>query len=127
MSKKPLPPASGPGATLGDLLREKGVPVERSAPPPAPQAPAVEPLDFGGATKIVLRREKKGRGGKTATVVEGVKLPPSGLERIARDLKRALGCGATIENGTIVVQGDMSARIAPWLAARGAKRVVVGN
>ena len=125
MSKKP--PPSAPSATLGDLLRQKGVPVERTEPPPAPPASVVEPLDFGGASKIVLRREKKGRGGKTATVVDGVKLPPSGLERIARDLKRALGCGATIENGAIVVQGDMSARIAPWLAARGAKKVVVGN
>jgi len=94
---------------------------------PVPAAPAVAPIDFGGATKIVLRREKKGRGGKTATVVEGIKLPPSGLERIARDLKRGLGCGATVEDGAILVQGDMRARIEPWLVARGAKKVVIGN
>ena len=128
MSKKPLPP-SVPTGTLGDLLRKQGVPVADAAPPPAsaPTAPAVEPIDFGGATKLVLRREKKGRGGKTATVIEGLRLPPSALDRIARDLKRALGCGATTEGNTIVVQGDMAARIAPWLAARGAKKVIVGN
>jgi translation initiation factor 1 len=128
MTKKPLPP-SGPGATLGDLLRKEGVPVRDPSPPPAPTpaAPAVEPLDFGGATKLVLRREKKGRGGKTATVIEGLKLPPSALERIARDVRRALGCGAAIEGNTIVVQGDMSDRLAPWLTARGAKKVIVGN
>jgi translation initiation factor 1 len=127
MSKNPLPPPV-PTGTLGDLLRKQGVPVA-DAPPPASasSAPAVEPIDVGGATKLVLRREKKGRGGKTATVIEGLRLPPSALDRIARELKRALGCGATTEGNTIVVQGDMAARIAPWLAARGAKKVIVGN
>jgi translation initiation factor 1 len=120
------PPAPGAG-TLGDLLRAKGVPVG-SAPSPAPAAPAAtDTLDVGGAAKVVVRREKKGRGGKTATVVEGIKLPPSGLERIARELKRALGCGAHVDAGTIVVQGDMTARVEAWLTTRGVKKVVVGN
>jgi translation initiation factor 1 len=114
--------------TLGDLLRQQGVTVGSKPDSPAAEPPpTVDVVDFGGAAKIVLRREKKGRGGKTATVVEGIKLPPSGLERIARDLKRALGCGATVEGATIVVQGDMSARIEPWLLARGARKVVIGN
>jgi translation initiation factor 1 len=126
MSTKPTPPSGG---SLGDLLRKQGVQVGDSPPSPSstPPVPAVEQLDFGGAAKLVLRREKKGRGGKTATVIEGLKLPPSALDRIARDLRRAMGCGATVEGNTIVVQGDMSARIAPWLTARGAKKVVVAN
>jgi len=114
------------GTTLGDLLRQRGVSVGEGAAP-EPVRPGPDALDFGGAAKIVLRREKKGRGGKTATAVEGLRLPPSALERIARDLKRALGCGASVEDGTIVVQGDVAARIEPWLLARGAKKVVVGN
>ena len=116
-------------ATLGDLLRKQGVPVGEAppAPPVEAKATAVPPLDFGGATKIVLRRERKGRGGKTATMIEGLRLPPSGLEKIARELRRALGCGATVDGSTIVVQGDMAARIEPWLVERGAKKVVVGN
>jgi translation initiation factor 1 len=126
MSRKPLPP-SGPPATLGDLLRGHGVRVGAPEPPAPPTAPAADAIDFGGATKIVVRREKKGRGGKVATVIEGIKRPPSALERIARELKRALGCGASIEGDTIVVQGDMAGRIEPWLLARGAKKVVVGN
>jgi translation initiation factor 1 len=126
MSRKPLPP-SGPPATLGDLLRGHGVRVGAPEPPAPPTAPAADAIDFGGATKIVVRREKKGRGGKVATVIEGIKRPPSALERIARELKRALGCGASIEGDTIVVQGDMAGRIEPWLLARGVKKVVVGN
>jgi translation initiation factor 1 len=113
---------------LGDLLRRQGVAVRETPEPSAPAVtPEAEKIDFGGATKIVLRREKKGRGGKTATVVEGIKRPPSALERIARDLRHALGCGASVEDDTIVVQGDMAARIDPWLVARGAKKVVIGN
>jgi len=112
---------------LGDLLRQKGVTLGEPPPAPPAGAPSVPPLDFGGATKVVLRREKKGRGGKTATVIEGLCLPPSALERIARELRRALGCGAAMEGSTIVVQGDMSARLEPWLTARGARRVVLGN
>ena len=114
---------------LGDLLRERGVTVRETPEPAAPAAATseTEKIDFGGATKIVLRREKKGRGGKTATVVEGIKRPPSALDRIARDLRKALGCCASVEGDTIVVQGDMAARIEPWLVARGAKKVVIGN
>jgi translation initiation factor 1 len=125
---KKSPPPTGSTATLGDLLRRQGVPIGDTSPAPAPppsETPAA--MDFGGAAKIVLRRERKGRGGKTATVVEGLKLPRSGLERITRELKRALGCGASVEGGTIVVQGDLAERIGPWLQARGAKRVIVGN
>ncbi|MGH7894879.1 MAG: translation initiation factor [Candidatus Binatia bacterium] len=112
---------------LGDLLRQQGVPVGAPSPAPPTGAPSVDPVDFGGAPKIVLRRETKGRGGKTATVIEGLRLPPSALERIARELRCALGCGAATEGNTIVVQGDMSARLEPWFTARGARRVVLGN
>ena len=126
MSKKPAPPA-GSGGTLGDLLRREGVTVGAPPPPVAPTAPVAETLDLGGAQKVVVRRERKGRGGKTATVIEGIKLPPSGLERIARDVRRALGCGASVDGATIVVQGDMAARLESWLLARGAKKVVVGT
>ena len=129
MTRQRPPPPPG-GVTLGDLLAAKGVPVDRTPsppPPPEPAAAAGTPLDFGGATKLVVRRERKGRGGKTATVVEGIRLPPSALERVARELRCALGCGASVDDGRLVVQGDLAPRVADWLAAHGARRVVVGN
>src|SRR5262249_57203892 len=83
----PSRPGSESTTTLGDLLRQKGVAVGSGEPPasaadPAP-APSTERLDIGGARKIVLRRERKGRGGKTVTVVGGAKLPPSGPAALA--------------------------------------------
>jgi translation initiation factor 1 len=101
------------------------VPPEPPPAPPAVAAPAA--LDFGGAKKLVVRRERKGRGGKTATVIEGIRVSPSALERIARELRRALGCGASVAEGTLVVQGDLVARVERWLVEHGAPKVVVGN
>lgn len=110
---------------LGDLLNDAGVKV--SPEQPAPAADTAAAIDFGGARKLVVRRERKGRGGKTATVVDGIRVSPSALERIARELRRALGCGAAVEEGTIVVQGDLVARVERWLVEHGAPKVVVGN
>ena len=54
-----------------------------------------------------LRLERKGRGGKTVTLVEG--LPPNEdlLKEIARDLKRHCGVGGAVKNGIIEIQGDV--------------------
>ena len=113
---------------LGDLLNAAGVKVNEVAKMPSPPATTAAPaMDFGGATKLVVRRERKGRGGKTATVIEGIRVSPSALERIARELRRALGCGASVEEGCLVVQGDLVARVERWLIAHGAPKVVVGN
>ena len=113
---------------LGDLLKGAGVGVNDApkAPPPSPDT-ASAAMDFGGARKLVVRRERKGRGGKTATVVEGIRVSPSALERMARELRHALGCGATVEDGCLVVQGDQVSRVERWLVDHGAPKVVVGN
>jgi translation initiation factor 1 len=60
-------------------------------------------------------------------VVAGLGLPAAGLEAIARDLRKALGCGGSVEGDTIVLAGDVVPRAQAWLAARGARRIVVGN
>lgn len=114
---------------LGDLLKGAGVNVNNApkTPAPPPPGPDSSAIDFGGAKKLVVRRERKGRGGKTATVVEGIRVSASALERIARALRRALGCGAGVEDGCVVVQGDQVDRVERWLVERGAGKVVVGN
>jgi len=112
---------------LGDLLTGIGVKVNPETPPSPPADPTAAAIDFGGAKKLVVRRERKGRGGKTATVVEGIRVSPSALERIAREMRRALGCGASVDEGCIVVQGDLVTRVERWLLEHGAPKVVVGN
>lgn len=57
-----------------------------------------------GPTK--MRLEKKGRGGKSVTVIYN--LPFSGEEAKAhmKKLQAECGCGATFKNGQIELQGD---------------------
>lgn len=129
MSKKPLPDGAGFGGSFGDLLKAKGLAPTSQGAPVAPVAPAAtttaDPLDLRSAGKLVVRRENKGRGGKTVTLVSG--LPSEHLEAIARALKTALGCGATVEDASVAVQGDQTARVVAWLGDRGARQVVRGN
>ena len=89
---------------------------------PAKVTPAApDPFD----AKVVVGRSRKGRGGKTVTIVTGVRA--HAREAMCRDLKKALGCGATIEDEAIIVLGDVSDRVRPWLETRGARRIVVGS
>jgi translation initiation factor 1 len=78
-----------------------------------------------GSGKIVLSRERKGRGGKTATRVRG--LPETRLDELATKMKKALGCGATVEEGDVILLGDVVERAAKWLRDEGAPRVIEGN
>lgn len=55
---------------------------------------------------VRIRLEKKGRGGKTVTVVTGVPLDVDGIESLASELKRKLGTGGTVSDGVIEIQGD---------------------
>ncbi|MEO8679772.1 MAG: stress response translation initiation inhibitor YciH, partial [Vicinamibacterales bacterium] len=64
-------------------------------------------------TRIVakLRMEKKGRGGKTVTVVFGLPRNDAFLKELCGELKRACGTGgAMIEDG-VEIQGDLRERI----------------
>jgi translation initiation factor 1 len=95
---------------------------ERAAepPPPAPAAPTP-------AATLVVRREKKGRGGKTVTRVSGLAPDASALADLARDMKRALGCGATVDGADILLQGALTERASAWLRERLGARVTLGN
>ena len=95
---------------------------------PAPKADEPSPAEQSSASpegRLVVRREKKGRGGKTVTRISG--LGDQDLTALARDLKRALGCGATVEEGDVLVQGAQVERAAAWLEQRFGRTVVRGN
>jgi translation initiation factor 1 len=70
--------------------------------------------------------ERKGRGGKEATVIEKLGLDAKGLAGWAEALKRSLGCGGGVEGDAIVVQGDQRDRVVRWLEAKGVRKVSVG-
>ena len=135
MSKRRAPaPDGAPPATLGtlgDLLSQRGLapapPAPPSAPVSRPPAPSPDAPELTRCGKLTVRRERKGHGGKTATVVTGLTCSARDLDRLARALRRALGCGASVDGDRLVVQGDQASRVQTWLTAQGARRVVLGN
>ena len=68
---------------------------------------------------IRVRRESKGRGGKTVTVVTGVPLKDEELKALAGDLKRRCGTGGTLKEGAIEIQGDHRELLVAELKHRG--------
>lgn len=55
---------------------------------------------------VRVRRETKGRGGKTMSVVTGVPVDDAALTALAGELKRRCGSGGTAKDGMIEIQGD---------------------
>lgn len=130
--RRELPPAAASAAwpSLADVLRERGLQVREqigtTQSQPAGRAVDSAP-DLGRSAKIVVRRERKGHAGKTVTVIEGLKASAEQLETVAQLLRKALGCGAWMADGRVMLQGDRASAVEAWLRARGAARVIVGN
>lgn len=71
--------------------------------------------------KAIIQMERKGRGGKTVTVVSGLVLSQDDLKTLAKDLKTVCGTGGTVKEGTIEIQGDHRVKISTRLKALGYK------
>ena len=71
--------------------------------------------------KIVakLRMEKKGRGGKTVTVVYDLPGNQPFLKELASELKRACGVGGAVVENSVEIQGDLRDRIRDLLVKKG--------
>jgi translation initiation factor 1 len=66
-----------------------------------------------------LRLEKKSRGGKTVTVVDGLPRNSAFLKDLSQELKRACGTGGSVFETGVEVQGDMRQRVRELLLAKG--------
>lgn len=86
------------------------------------QAP---PVPADGVIRI--RREVKGRGGKTVTVTSGFQLDDDGLKQLAAELKRRCGTGGSVKDGEILIQGDHRETILAELKKRGFAAKLAGG
>src|ERR1041385_3987511 len=103
----PVPPCPDCGEPPDRCRCSRRSRAGKSVPPPP------------GSITARLRIERKGRGGKTVTIIEGLPGPPQALEEAARWLKSACGAGGTVRGSAIEVQGDQRARAAAALESRG--------
>jgi translation initiation factor 1 len=72
-----------------------------------------------GAIVAKLRVEKKGRGGKVVTVVDGLPQNAAFLKELSQELKRACGTGGTAVEGAVELQGDLRDRVRELLLKKG--------
>lgn len=66
-----------------------------------------------------VRRETKGRAGKTVTSISGLGLSTEELKTLAKRMKARCGCGGSVVDGVIEIQGDRADMLCEWLIAEG--------
>ena len=133
-SDKKIP--TGGGQPLGQnpfgALKGEGLPAFANADvKPSAQAnqPSFAKASEGrGRGRVDIVRETNGRGGKTVTVVTGfvgIGLPEK--ELLAKKMRAACGCGGTVKDGRIEIQGDQRETVAKILTEAGFRPVFAGG
>lgn len=95
---------------------------------PAAPAPARAPAPVKNRGRVDLKRTTAGRGGKTVTLATGfvgIGLPEK--EALCKKMRAACGCGGTVKDGAIEIQGDQRETMARLLAAAGFRPVFAGG
>lgn len=122
------------GQSLGQnpfgALSSAGLPSARPVAPAASAAAVGKASAVPGKNRgrVDIRRETGGRGGKTVTVVDGfvgIGLPEK--EVLAKKMRAACGCGGTVKDGAIEIQGDQRETVARILSEAGFRPVFAGG
>lgn len=101
--------------SLARLQAEGSLP-EREESAVVPEKAAPEGGQKGPLRVVV---DRKGRKGKTATIIEGFELPDDEVADVAARLKKRLGTGGSSRGGEILIQGDCAVKAAEALRAMG--------
>jgi translation initiation factor 1 len=75
--------------------------------------------DVTGDGAVRVLRQRKGRGGKTVTIITGLPLKQEELAKLAKTLKKLAGGGGSVKAGEIVLQGDHRDKMVELLKQRG--------
>ncbi len=131
MSKDKIPTDGGrdlghnPFVGLGGLGLSK-LPAGPSAQSQAKPEAALAAVKNRGRVDVV--RSTAGRGGKTVTVAKnltGIGLPEK--ESLCKKMRSAAGCGGTVKDGQIEIQGDQREVVARILTEAGFRPVMAGG
>ncbi|MEZ4768362.1 MAG: translation initiation factor [Caldilineales bacterium] len=95
---------------------------EEPAPPSSSKTQST-----GVGAQVRVQRERKGRRGKTVSVITGVPGPESRRQDLLKQLKQKLGTGGSLEGDNIVIQGDHRDRAVDLLNQMGFKAKAAGG
>lgn len=70
---------------------------------------------------------RKGRKGKSVTLITGFIHKPETLEALAKKLKAQCGSGGTVKDSTVEIQGEHAAKVVSLLTKQGYKAKISGG
>ena len=123
--KVPTGGGQGLGQNPFEALSGAGLPVAAGRPIENRKSIIENPRNRG---RVDIKRTTAGRGGKTVTIVTGftgIGLPEK--ESLAKKMRNACGCGGTVKDGEIEIQGDQREKIAQILTEAGFRPVFAGG
>lgn len=68
---------------------------------------------------VRIKKETKGRKGKGVSIVTGLDLDDTPLKILAAELKKQCGCGGSVKDGDIEIQGDVREKLKSILEKKG--------
>lgn len=113
-----------PFASLAGLGGLANLPA--AAPTTKAAQPAPETQKNRGRVDVL--RSTAGRGGKTVTIAKnfvGIGLPEK--EALCKKMRSSAGCGGTVKDGEIEIQGDQRETVARVLREAGFRPVMAGG
>ena len=87
--------------------------------------PIAEEKTSSKQPRLDIILEKKGRGGKIATIVTGFTLSDDEVDELASKMKSALGTGGSARGGEILIQGDKRDAVLKFLLKQGYKARII--
>ena len=89
-----------------------------------PKAAVVRPKGDG---IVRIQRQTSGRKGKGVCLITGVDLDDAALDKLAAELKKKCGCGGSVKDSVIEIQGDKRDLLKQLLEAKGMKVKLAGG
>ncbi|HGE8338588.1 TPA: stress response translation initiation inhibitor YciH [Serratia marcescens] len=87
----------------------------------------VKPQRAKGDGIVRIQRQTSGRKGKGVCLIAGVDLDDAALDKLAAELKKKCGCGGSVKDGIIEIQGDKRDLLKQLLEAKGMQVKLAGG
>jgi translation initiation factor 1 len=116
-----------PGDPINDLQKLKELFPDMPEYIPDPQEAASEEihpslsLQQKAQMKLYVSRDKKHRGGKQVTLIEGHEGPDDEMEKLLAQLKSLCSAGGSLKDHQLLIQGDHVKKVIAFLVSQGYK------